>query len=140
MPTYIGFSTINQNMSAKTPPTTALAAGKKFRVVDEQCVVQDMLNALHIRQGQKPGMPSYGTTLWDFMFEPNTIDLQQKIADEVIRVISLDNRIILNTVDVYTGEHTVQVEVELAIAPFNKSTQLNMFFDQLTYTVSLKPN
>ena len=139
MPTYIGFSTINQNMTANLPPTSALAAGKKFRVVDEQCVIQDMLNALHIRQGQKPGMPSYGTTLWDFMFEPNTVDLHVKIAEEVARVIKLDNRIILNTVDVYAGENIVNVAVELAIAPFNKSTQLNMIFDQLTYTVSLKP-
>ena len=34
------------------------------------------INALNISQGQLPGKPGYGTTLWSFIFDPNTADVQ----------------------------------------------------------------
>ena len=90
MPSYIGFSTINANKPRSTNLPAGIAGGvgsmvqpvnpgKKYRLVDESLVIQDFINSLNIQQGQKVGNPGYGTTLWSFVFEPNTFDVQNKL-------------------------------------------------------------
>lgn len=149
MPQYIGYSTINTNKPRSTNVPTGssggpgnisgtLVPGKKFRIVDEQLVIQDFINALNITQGSKPGQPSYGTTLWSFVFEPNTTDVQIQLENEVRRVASLDPRMILNTVVGYPQENGILIEVELAIRPFNQSRILSVYFDNLTSTASIR--
>jgi phage baseplate assembly protein W len=143
MPSYIGFSTINANKLRSTNLPAGIAGGvgsmvqpvipgKKYRLVDQQLVIQDFINALNIQQGQKVGKPEYGTTLWSFVFEPNTSDVQTQLTDEIRRVASQDPRIILNTVNAFPQENGILIEVEMAIAPFNNAFALNVFFDNAT--------
>ena len=143
MPSYIGFSTIYANRPRTTNLPTGIAGGtgsvtqpivpgKKFRLVDQQLVIRDFLNALNIQQGQKVGKPEYGTTLWSFVFEPNTSDVQTQLTDEIRRVASQDPRMILNTVNAFPQENGILIEVEMAIAPFNTAFALNVFFDNAT--------
>lgn len=145
MPTYIGFSTINANQPKTTLSNPGvdggtgsivkpIIAGKKFRIVDQPLVIQDLLNALNIRQGEKVGNPGYGTTLWSFIFEPNDADTQFRIQNEIQRIVAQDPRLILNTVKSYPQENGILVEVELAVAPFNNAQVLNVFFNNITNT------
>ena len=149
MPNYIGFSTINANK----PKTTVMPAGmdggtgstikpivfgKKFRLVDQPLVIQDFVNALSIRRGEKVGKPSYGTTLWNFVFEPNTRDVQFQLEDEIRRIAAQDPRMILNTVKAYPQENGILLEVELAISPFNQAQLLSVFFDSGTNTANIQ--
>ena len=141
MPTYIGFSTINANLPrtvVNTNPglkggangvTKPIIYGKKFRTVDEQLVVQDFLNALNIRQGEKVGQPQYGTTIWNFVFDPNTADVQFKLENEVRRVASLDPRMQVNYVKAFPKENGILIEVEMAVQPFNDPSILSVFFN-----------
>jgi phage baseplate assembly protein W len=149
MPTYIGFSTINANKPRSTNLPAGIAGGvgsmvqpvnpgKKYRLVDQQLVIQDFLNALNIQQGQKVGNPGYGTTLWSFVFEPNTFDVQNKLETEIIRVANLDPRMIVNTVSAYPQENGILIEVELAIAPFNNAEILSVFFNNSTNTAVIQ--
>ena len=66
MPYYIGFSTINANKPRSTNLPAGIAGGvgsmvqpvipgKKYRLVDQQLVIQDLVNALNIRKGEKVG-------------------------------------------------------------------------------------
>jgi phage baseplate assembly protein W len=143
MPKYIGFSTINATLSRTTnqvlslPRENTIVYGKKFKMVDEQLVIQDFINALNIPLGQKVGQPGYGTTLWSFVFEPNTADTTRQIEAEIRRIASLDPRIVLNTVTVYSQEHGILVEVEMAITPYNQPLVLNVFFDQQANAATL---
>lgn len=141
MPTYIGFSTINANEIRSTNlssgvdggignTTKPLIMGKKYRLVDEALVLRDFINALSIRQGEKVGNPEYGTTLWNFVFEPNTGDTQFQLENEIRRVASLDPRLIINTVKAFPQEQGILVEVEIAIAPFNNAEIISVFFSQ----------
>lgn len=143
MPTYIGFSTINANKPKSTNLNAGVDGGtgsvlqpvipgKKFRTVDTQLVIRDFLNALNIQQGEKVGKPEYGTTLWSFVFEPNTADVQFQLENEIRRVASSDPRMIINSVKAYPQENGILIEVEMAIAPFNNPTMLNVFFDNAT--------
>lgn len=143
MPTYVGFSTINAN---KPKTTTALPGvdggtggilqpivlGKKFRLVDAPLVVRDFINALNIKKGEKVGQPDYGTDIWNYIFEPNDADTQFRIQNEIERVARSDPRLIINTVKSYVQQNGILIEVELAIAPFNDATILNVFFNNLT--------
>lgn len=147
MPSYIGFSTINVNKPQSTQLSTGssggvgsvmqpIVYGKKYRTLDEQLVIQDFINALNIPQGQKVGNPAYGTTLWSFVFEPNTSDVQSQLANELTRVANSDPRLILNSVKAYPQENGILIEVEIAIAPFNNAQFLNVFLNNQTNTAA----
>jgi phage baseplate assembly protein W len=149
MPTYIGFSTINANKPRSTnlmpgidggtgSVISPINYGKKYRAVDEKLIIQDFVNALNIQQGQKVGKPDYGTTLWSFVFEPNTTDVQFQLQDEIRRVASGDPRVIINSVKAYPKENGILVEVELAISPFNRAQLLNVFFNNLTNSATIQ--
>ncbi len=142
MPQYIGFSTIDACMPKTTNPINSdginggpgsipnpLIPGKKFRLCDSPLVLRDFINALNIPLGSKVGQPGYGTSLWDFLFEPNTADLQLRLQNELIRVASLDPRLILNSVRSFPKEHGILVELQLAINPFNQPQLLSVFFN-----------
>jgi phage baseplate assembly protein W len=149
MPQYIGFSTINANKPRSTNLNSGVDGGvgslvkpvvfgKKFRLVDGPLVIQDFVNALNIQQGQKVGQPQYGTTLWDFIFEPNTFDLQSMVETEIRRVAQQDPRINLNYVKAYPQENGILVEIQMAVVPFNNPIELGIFFNQSTNTASLQ--
>lgn len=150
MPTYIGFSTINANKPKTTNSQQGIDGGvgsvlqsinpgKKFRLVDAPLVVQDLVNALNIQQGQKVGNPGYGTTIWSFIFEPNDAQTQFKIEDEIRRVAGSDPRLIVNTVKSYPQDNGILIEVELAVTPFNNAATVNVFFDNLTNQAVFQP-
>jgi phage baseplate assembly protein W len=143
MPNYIGFSTKNANKPRSTnlnagvdggtgSITKPVTFGNKFSLVDTPLVITDFINALNIQQGQKVGQPSYGTTLWSFVFEPNTADVQFQLENEIRRVASLDPRMMLNTVKAYPQENGILIEVEMAVTPFNEALQLSVFFNNAT--------
>jgi len=142
MASYIGFSTKNVNkvrdfVGTGTEGGSTLLAkpfqpGKKFKLTDEELVITDLINALNIPQGQKPGKPSYGTSLWSFIFEPNTVDVRQALSNEIKRVVQLDPRLILNTLEVFNQENGILIQLELAIAPFNEALTFSIFFDPTT--------
>jgi phage baseplate assembly protein W len=149
MPQYIGFSTINANKPRTTNAsigidggpgtiTQPIISGKKFKLVDEQLVIQDFLNALNIPLGQKVGQPQYGTTLWSFVFEPNTFDTQQKLETEIRRIASLDPRLQLNTVSAYPQNQGILIEIQAAVVPFNNASLLSIFFNPATNTATVQ--
>lgn len=149
MASYIGFSTINAGKprSTKMQPgktggvgslSQPLIYGKKFRLVDEQLVVQDLVNAFNIQQGQKVGNPGYGTSIWNYVFAPNTPEVQQNIVDEVRRVISTDPRIIVNVINAYAQENGILIEIELAVTLNNTAQMLSLFFDASSRQVSVQ--
>jgi hypothetical protein len=144
MSTFFGFNTQNidqvrtnlnrgvdggSNLVKNYPVTTS---GKKFRLSDTDLVIRDFINALNIPQGQKPGKPEYGTTLWSFVFEPNVPDVRGQLEREIQRVASLDPRIELNTVTAYPQDEGILIELDMAVTPFNDPMTLSIMFDQKT--------
>lgn len=149
MTQYIGFSTISSNKPRTTnlnsgvgggpgTITEPVTVGKKFRLTDENLVVRDFLNALNIRQGEKVGQPQYGTTLWNFVFEPNTQDVTFALEKEIRRVASLDPRIGIDFVLTYPQDNGILVEVQMVVVPFNQAALLSVFFNSNTNTASIQ--
>lgn len=113
--TFIGFNTQGQY--------------KKFTLTDFELIKRDLLNAFNIRQGQLPGRPAYGTSLWDFLFENQLEDLQTNIVTEVQRVAGGDPRIYISDTQVYPQENGILLEIELAVVPSTDAERLSIFFD-----------
>ena len=143
MAKYIGFSTQGVDEVRRTQVTAGADGGagsitnpvhsnRKYRVLDQELVIRDLLNALNTPQGQLPGRPEYGTSLWDFVFGPNVYDVQQQLQDELKRVVSLDPRLILNYVTCYPSDSGILIEIELAVSLFNEPMQLSIMFDKTT--------
>ena len=149
MPSYIGFSTVNAGKPRSTNLPTGPAGGtgslvnpyivgNKFALVDTPLVIQDFVNSLNIRQGQKVGNPGYGTTLWSFIFEPNTADVQFQLENEIRRLANQDPRLLINTVRAFPQDNGILLEVELAISPFNQANLLSVFFNSSTNNAVLQ--
>ena len=115
MATFIGFNTQNQY--------------KKFTLTDFELIKRDLLNAFNIRQGQLPGRPAYGTSLWDYLFENQLEELNTAIVQEVQRVAGGDPRIFINDVQSYPQENGILIEVELTVTPSTEAQRLSVFFN-----------
>jgi phage baseplate assembly protein W len=150
MPQYIGFSTID-SCKPKTSNDVSVSGidggpggirrgvvfGKKYRMLDSQLVIQDFVNSLNIPLGSKVGQPGYGTKVWNFVFEPNTADVQFQLESEIRRIASTDPRINLNYVKAFPQENGILIEVQLAVAPFNQAQVISVFFNRGNNTANL---
>jgi phage baseplate assembly protein W len=151
MPQYIGFSTINANKPkttnapagsafgvGNTQPNGGLNTGKKYTLVDEQLVLRDFINAMNIPKGQKVGNPDYGTRIWNFIFDPNTYDVVNKLENEIRRIAAMDPRLQIATLQASTVMNGILVECQIAVAPFNNPTTVSIFFNPETNTANLQ--
>ncbi len=114
--TFIGFNTQGQY--------------KKFTLTGFELIKRDLLNAFNIRQGQLPGRPAYGTTLWEYLFEPQLEELQTQIVNEVQRVAGGDPRIYISDIQMYPQENGILIELQLQVVSTTNAERLSLFFDQ----------
>lgn len=122
MATFVGFSTVNKN--------------KNFILVDYELIKQDLLNAFNIRQGELVGRPGYGTILWTFLFENQSVDLQTAIYNEVQRVIAGDPRLYLNNVVMYPQANGILLELNLQTVATTSAEILSIFFNENSRSAS----
>ena len=122
MPTFIGFSTIDQN--------------KKFTAVDFDLIKIDLLNAFNIRQGEVVGRPGYGTVIWNYLFENQTTETQEAIYREIQRVCAGDPRLFVSGVQAFPQENGILIQLGLAVVPSTTAQQFSLFFDLQQRTAS----
>lgn len=115
MTTFIGFNTIDQV--------------KKFTLTDFDLIQRDLLNAFNIRQGELPGRPSYGTVMWDFLFENQIEQLQNDIKLEMQRVVAGDPRIQIDELIVYPQQNGILVQMQVSTVGGVNAELLSIFFD-----------
>lgn len=115
MTTFIGFNTINQF--------------KKFTLTDFDLIQRDLLNAFNIRQGELPGRPSYGTVMWDFLFENQIEELASNIRREVERVVAGDPRIVVSDIQIFPQQNGILLQIQITVVPTANAEVLSIFFD-----------
>ncbi len=101
-----------------------------FLLYDLELIKQDIVNHFHIRQGEKLENPTFGTIIWDLLFDPLTEDLKGLIAQNVTEVINYDPRVKVESVIVSAYESGIQIECDLTYLPYNITEQLRFRFDQ----------
>jgi phage baseplate assembly protein W len=115
--TYKGFSSVSGD-------------SKSYSLYDLALIKQDIINHFHIRQGERLENPTFGTIIWDVLFEPLTEDLKQLIVKNVEQIINYDPRVNANNVIVTTYESGLQIECTLTYLPYNIQESLQFKFDQ----------
>jgi len=115
--TYKGFSSVSGDT-------------KSYSLYDLALIKQDIVNHFHIRQGERLENPTFGTIIWDVLFEPLTEDLKQLIVKNVEQIINYDPRVNANSVIVTTYESGLQIECTLTYLPYNIQESLQFKFDQ----------
>jgi len=115
--TYKGFSSVSGDT-------------EHFSLYDFQLIQQDLLNHFHVRQGERLMNPTFGTVIWDLLFELLTEDLKNIITDNVNEIINYDPRISASQVLVTSYESGIQIECLLTYLPYNISQSMRLQFDQ----------
>ena len=115
--TYRGISTVN--------PDT-----KEFKLFDLGLIKQDIINHFHIRLGEKLENPSFGTIIWDVLYEPLTDSLKDAIIKNVTDIVNYDPRVNVTRVIVDSFEYGIQIECELVYLDYSISEQLRFQFDR----------
>jgi phage baseplate assembly protein W len=115
--TYKGFSTVNGQT-------------ENFSLFDLELIKQDILNHFHTRQGERLMNPTFGTVIWDILFEPLTEDLKAAVAKNVQDIINYDPRVKADQVTITSYESGIQIECVLTYLPYNISQSMQLRFDQ----------
>lgn len=122
MTTFIGFNTINQH--------------KKFTLIDFELIKRDLSNALNIQQGEIPGRPEYGTTIWSLVFENQSTETEQAMLAELQRVAGGDPRLYIQDVQIYPQNNGIRIEMFLQVVGSSTAERLALFFDQTSRRAS----
>jgi phage baseplate assembly protein W len=115
--TYKGFSTVNID-------------AESYALYDLALIKQDLVNHFHIRQGERLEQPTFGTIIWDMIFEPLTDETRTLIIKNVEEIINYDPRLVAEQVIVTTYESGIQIECRLTYLPYNIQENLQLRFDQ----------
>lgn len=115
--TYKGFSTVSPDSAS-------------FALYDLALIKQDILNHFHIRQGERLSDPTFGTIIWDLLFEPLTEDLKALIAKNVEDIINYDPRVKADQVIITQYESGIQIECKLTYLPYYITEAMQLRFDQ----------
>jgi len=111
-------------------------ATKGFKQYDIDLVKQDILNHFYIKKGEKLENPSFGTIIWDMLFEPFTNEVKEKIAKNVEEIINYDPRINVESVSVDSTDQGIRIEAIITYLPFNMKENMKFNFDRSTSTIN----
>lgn len=126
------FSTENREpvRSKRYKGISTIVNPKNYTLYDLALIKQDIINHFHIRQGEKLENPTFGTIIWDILFEPLTETLKEAIIKNVTDIINYDPRVSVDSVIVDTYESGIQIECVLTYLPYSISETLRLKFDE----------
>jgi phage baseplate assembly protein W len=79
MALYKGYSSVNRDFGP-------------YGITDNDLIIQDLLNHLSIRKGEKLMNPNIGSIIWNKLFDPLTPTLKNEIKKDIDRIIKYDPR------------------------------------------------
>jgi phage baseplate assembly protein W len=101
-----------------------------FKLNDVNLVKQDIINHFYIRRGEKLQNPTFGTVIWDLLFEPFTPEVKSLIIADVERIINFDPRIQVNQVTVDSTQQGIRIQADITYVPFNLTERMALNFDR----------
>jgi phage baseplate assembly protein W len=96
---YKGFSSAKSNQN--------------FKIYDFECIKQDLLNQFQTRKGERVMNPTFGTIIWDAIFEPLTESTKNAIVADIRTILTSDPRI--ETEAVKVDEYASGILLELTV-------------------------
>lgn len=119
--TFKGFSSID-----KTRPFTELT--------DKALIKRDILNHFNTKKGSRVMRPTYGSSLWDYLFEPLDDISRDAIIDDVNNVVNSDPRVAILDTDIQEEEHGIIISFRLRYVVFQTIDEFTIIFDRRNMT------
>jgi len=114
---YRGFSSVNTST-------------ENYNLYDFELIKQDLLNHFYVRQGERLMNPTFGTVIWDLLFEPLTETIKDLILQNVNQIVNFDPRVQASNVVVTSYDSGIQIQCTLKYVPYNIQQTLQLRFDQ----------
>jgi len=114
---YKGFSTLDDKSAS-------------IKLFDYDLIKQDILNQFNTRKGERVMNPTFGTSIWDLIFEPLTPAVKDKIANEINSVLASDPRVVPTNVSITQGEYGFRIELTLRYVNTDQTETMQITFDK----------
>lgn len=117
VPYFRGFSTVGQT----NPPYT---------LTNIQLIKRDLYNQFATPMGSRVMLPSFGTNIYSYLFDPfDQITINNIIADAT-NVVNSDPRVSIVSIDVYQADQAITVAMVLLFQPEAITDSLFVLFTQ----------
>jgi len=117
MPLFTGFSTKNKNA------INHVLSGKDL-------VIEDIMNHIMTRRGERVMLPTYGSIIHEMLFEPLTEETTELIEEDLTNIINDDPRCNFISIDISDSDHTISAKLKLEILPSNEQVELSIDLDR----------
>jgi phage baseplate assembly protein W len=114
---YLGFSTLDNNNPGS-------------KLYDYDLIKQDLINNFNTRRGERVMNPTYGSIIWELLFEPLTDSIREQIQQDVLAICRNDPRIYPSQIDISEYPQGYLIELTLVLNYNNQSVNLALAFDQ----------
>lgn len=104
--------------------------GQNFKIYDFECIRQDLLNQFNTRKGERVMNPSFGTIIWDAIFEPLTESTKNAIIEDIRTILSSEPRIDTEAVKVDEYSSGILLEITVRYKVTDQRTSIKLSFDR----------
>lgn len=100
--------------------------GGQFGTYNEECILEDLKNAIFTERGTRLYMPTYGTRIPILTFEPNDAATMDIIRSDLQTVIDEDPRIKLidMSINQVPEKYTIAAVIKILFVDFNVTKDL----------------
>jgi phage baseplate assembly protein W len=110
---------------------------KKYNLTDYELAKQDLLNYFSIRKGQKLMQTTFGTIIWDMLFEPLDEATQQIITEDINKIVAYDPRLRVGQVAITEQNSGFLIQLTLSYVPTNQTDTLTLNFNRNTQKLTV---
>jgi phage baseplate assembly protein W len=122
-PYFVGFNTVGQ----PNPP---------YNLNNIELIKRDLNNTFATPLGSRVMLPSFGTKIYEYLFDPFDEYTKNAIIEDAVRVVQTEPRVDLVSVDVFQEDQALNVVMTLLFKPESITDNLFVTFslkDQETY-------
>lgn len=100
MAKFIGMSTVDK---IRAP----------YTIIDDELVKRDLMNEFYTKRGERVMRPTYGSIIWEILMDPDTVELENAVNEDIKRIVKRDPRVKLLRINTVVAEHTLRSEVQV---------------------------
>ena len=93
-------------------------------------MIEDIMNHIMTRKGERVMLPNYGSIIHDMLFEPLTDETTELIEEDLTNIINDDPRCNFVSIDITDSDHTISAKLRLDILPENETVELSIDLDR----------
>lgn len=116
-PYFVGFNTVGQ----PNPP---------YSLTNIELIKRDINNQFATPMGSRVMLPSFGTRIYDYLFDPFDDYTKNTIIEDAVRVINDEPRVSLVSIDVFQEDQALTIVIILLFKPESITDSMYVRFSQ----------